>query len=452
MRRQILDNRISCEHLCSLRSDELATEKDLLERKKIREKYHFDCHADDAERNRRRKRKEIETTTSNIVEMVVDNNVAPVHTDATNKQEAFSTSSSVVRSESKSSSCSFVDVDGTSVSFKVLDGGVLEEWMETFCVNSEIKTLIVWPKRGIIHDGTEERIRMQRSDRARVISWLSTIEPDVTCTIDIKRPDEDDQGTTETGCVGGNKRGMSPELKSEEETSRESEENDGDDNVSIAHIAQIAKRKKTKSKRKRKRRDEEDKSEWKTYFTEEDNETLEDIAAKLGLPVDDLVDNNIDTYPMITATSRLYPGTAVFLEPMDASTQSKLVEDGDIIFVRWPLWGHIWYECVVREGEDVPWVVESAPHAEPMFTDGPYIFWYVVARNLSLAVLFHSFVARSHDWERAFLWFSGLVERNKMVNPQITFGHGICRLHKITPMLSQRTLRKDERRAVPSRR
>eukprot|EP00939_MAST-03C_sp_MAST-3C-sp1_P003164 g3164.t1 len=77
---------------------------------------------------------------------------------------------------------------------------------------------------------------------------------------------------------------------------------------------------------------------------------------------------------MITATSPLYPNTPIFLERMGGGDRSRIVEKGDFVFVRWPQYGDIWYECVVGEGEDVPFVVESVPGAEPMFSES-FVFW-----------------------------------------------------------------------------
>jgi hypothetical protein len=129
---------------------------------------------------------------------------------------------------------------------------------------------------------------------------------------------------------------------------------DDDDDDSIEGERQQQKTK----KRKRNKNDEIDSRVWRTYTTVEDNETLQQISRDFGgsPSVQELINANIDAHPMITATSLLHQHTSIFIEVIDSDVESRIVDVDDVIFVKWPMWGDIWYECIVSEGADVPWV------------------------------------------------------------------------------------------------
>ena len=202
----------------------------------------------------------------------------------------------------------------------------------------------MWSEQGIINDGTSEVIKVVPKDRDRVEKWLKEHRGKSICKIEFK---------SDTYV---------------ESMDIEEEEEEKDD---------IEYKESKPAKKKRGKKSSDDR-EWRTYYTVEDNETLKQISKDFGgsPSVQELIDANIEMHPMITATSQLHLNTAIFIEPIDPNLESRIVDVDDVIFVRWPAWGDIWYECIVSEGEECPWVVDSAPEAEPMFTGGPYVVFF----------------------------------------------------------------------------
>eukprot|EP00940_MAST-03C_sp_MAST-3C-sp2_P000067 g67.t1 len=309
--------------------------------------------------------------------------------------------------------CRFNDVDGTRVGFRVKGGGLLDELMDGYIVNRGMKEMVVYRERGVIDDGTDENITVTEHDRSRVFAWLAKIKNRVTCRILFRtlspqglpslKEAAEDLALKDADADGYSRNSLSKECDANDVKIGNANNDEDDDDVPLASFEKIsakvissdntpAKKKKKKkkaiqssprrSKRRRSRNkknsddDEEDSAQWETYYTEKDDETLEYISKTLnGNPsVEELIARNIDTYPSITAHSRLHIGTAIFIEKIEGTDKTADVEAGDLVFVKWPAWGETWYECIVGDGEDVPFVIESAPDAEPMFA-GSYAFW-----------------------------------------------------------------------------
>ena len=227
----------------------------------------------------------------------------------------------------------------------------------------------MWSEQGIINDGTSEVIKVVPKDRDRVEKWLKEHRGKSICKIEFKSDTyvesmdiEDDDEEEEEEDIEYVFSFYFTHIKAEK--------------IKNLNTHRYKESKPTKKKRGSKSSDDE--RDWRTYYTVEDNETLKQISKDFGgsPSIQELIDANIEMYPNITGTSPLHLNTAIFIEPIDPNLESRIVDVDDVVFVRWPAWGDIWYECIVSEGEEFPWVVDSAPGAEPMFTGGPYVVFF----------------------------------------------------------------------------